>query len=133
MKFQYIEDKSLLEFKDELRFHQRMLKFVFVLIFTSQILQLLSYRNKSVDGLFFIFCFLALIVLCFFCYIQFKKTSKNTIDISEIKSLDSKLHIKKKAYKLVLKNGKERDLDQLSTAEIAALKKLLHSLKISNV
>lgn len=133
MKFQYIEDKSLLEFKDELRFHQRMLKFVFVLIFTSQILQLLSYRNKSVDGLFFIFCFLALIVLCFFCYIQFKKTSKNTIHISEIKSLDSKLHIKKKAYKLVLKNGKERDLDQLSTAEIAALKKLLHSLKISNV
>lgn len=130
MKFNYLEEENSIEIKDDLKSHYFALKAIFVIVIPSQILQLLNYKDKPIDGLFFIFAFLTVIMAMLFLYIQLKKTTKSKFELSEIESIKGKFYTARRSYKLKLKNGKERDLDQLSKTEILALKELLSDIQL---
>lgn len=130
MKFNYLKEENSIEIKDDLKSHYFALKLMFVIVIPSQILQLFNYKDKAIDGLFVIFAFLTVIMAMLFMYFQLKKTTKSKFELSEIESIKGKFYTGRRSYKLKLKNGKERDLDQLSKTEILALKELLSDIQL---
>lgn len=132
MKITFNENEKSIEIKDGLKKQFLLLKISLVFTLANSVLfPVFVLNKKQFEWMGFIWILLGLFIIVLITYQLLKKTASESLNLSDITSLNEKQFFGRKMLRLKLKNGKSRDLIGIkSQKDISKIKDFFHTIGI---
>ncbi|WP_445720678.1 hypothetical protein [Flavobacterium sp.] len=133
MKIKYNETDKSIEIKDGMKTHYFVMKFLMSLNLLNAILNLYDVNKTGfgfIEIVWLILGIASIIILFLFIY---KKSTSEKIPVDEIERIKEKSIFGRRRFSIQLKDGKNRDLNEIKTqSEFNEFKKVFSEIGIAN-